>query len=72
MLVFFFVKNKLEGSMSFDNATEEIIITQGLARLSLSLKEAFQLLCLGTLLSTYLFVMLKPNVIQNNKAIGEA
>ncbi|MBB1268772.1 hypothetical protein [Shewanella sp. SR44-3] len=57
--------------MSFDNVTEDNFITRALARLSLTLKEACQLLCLCAVLSTYLFVMLKPNVIQNNKAIGE-
>lgn len=59
-----------EGTMSADIQTEENLITQVWNKSVLKLKDATQLLCLFAILSTYLFVMLKPNGIQNNKALG--
>ncbi|MCG9697696.1 hypothetical protein [Shewanella sp. Isolate11] len=56
--------------MSSDNATEENLIHQLWATTCLKCKEGFQLFCLIAILSTYLFVMLKPGWIQNNKALG--
>ncbi|QYK02235.1 hypothetical protein [Shewanella psychrotolerans] len=56
--------------MSSDNATEENLIQQLWSTMALKCKEGMQLFCLIAILSTYLFVMLKPNGIQNNKALG--
>ncbi|MGX9462539.1 hypothetical protein ACWXWU_15085 [Shewanella sp. A14] len=56
--------------MSTDIQTEENLIKQVWRKSALKLKEATQLLCLFAILSTYLFVMLKPKGIQNNKALG--
>ncbi|GGB55346.1 hypothetical protein K8B83_06435 [Shewanella inventionis] len=55
--------------MSADIQTEENLITQIWHKTVLKLKDATELLCLFAILSTYLFVMLKPNGIQNNKAL---
>jgi len=56
--------------MSTDTSSEENLITTLWHRTTLKLKEASELLCLFAILSTYLFVMLKPQAIQNNKALG--
>jgi hypothetical protein len=56
--------------MSSDNAAEENLIQRVWSTLTLKCKEGMQLFCLIAILSTYLFVMLKPNGIQNNKALG--
>ncbi len=55
--------------MSTDIQTEENLITQLWHKSVSKLTYATQLLCLFAILSTYLFVMLKPNGIQNNKAL---
>jgi hypothetical protein len=56
--------------MSTGTLNEENLITTMWSRTTLKLKEASQLLCLCAILSTYLFVMLKPKAIQNHKALG--
>ncbi|MCL1115497.1 MULTISPECIES: hypothetical protein [Shewanella] len=56
--------------MSADIQTEENLITQVWHKSISKLQDTTQLLCLFAILSTYLFVMLKPNGIQNNKALG--
>ncbi|WP_167496042.1 MULTISPECIES: hypothetical protein [Shewanella] len=56
--------------MSTDTSSEENLITTVWSTATLKLKEASQLFCLCALLSTYLFVMLKPKGIQNHKALG--
>lgn len=56
--------------MSTDSSSEENLITTLCNTATLKLKEASQLLCLCAILSTYLFVMLKPKGIQNHKALG--
>ncbi|MFT6125196.1 MAG: hypothetical protein ACJAW2_000421 [Shewanella sp.] len=59
-----------EDIMSTDTSNEENLTTTMLNTAKLKLKEASQLFCLCALLSTYLFVMLKPSGIQNHKALG--
>lgn len=56
--------------MSSDNAAEENLITTILHTTKTTIKEGVELMCLIAILSTYLFVMLKPDGIQNNKALG--
>ena len=56
--------------MSTGTLSEENLITNMWNTVTLKLKEASQLFCLCALLSTYLFVMLKPSGIQNHKALG--
>jgi hypothetical protein len=56
--------------MLTDTSSEENLITTIWNTTTLKLKEASQLLCLCAILSTYLFVMLKPNGIQHDKALG--
>ncbi|CAM4031717.1 MULTISPECIES: hypothetical protein [Shewanella] len=56
--------------MSSDNATEENLISQAWHKLHGKATYAMQLTCLFAILSTYLFVMLKPGGSQNNKALG--
>ncbi|CAM2903970.1 hypothetical protein SHLO109777_06890 [Shewanella loihica] len=56
--------------MSSDNATEENLISQVWQTARRKATYAMQLTCLFAILSTYLFVMLKPGGIQNNKALG--
>ncbi|CAM4439010.1 hypothetical protein [Shewanella livingstonensis] len=56
--------------MSAGTLSEENLVTNIWNTATLKLKEASQLLCLCALLSTYLFVMLKPKGIQNHKALG--
>ncbi|GIU40041.1 hypothetical protein [Shewanella colwelliana] len=56
--------------MSSDNATDENLISRIWHTTAIKTKESMQLLCLIAILSTYLFVMLKPSGIQNNKALG--
>lgn len=57
--------------MSSMHTSDENPISQ-LARSALShVKETMQFMCLFAILSTYLFVILKPSYIQNNKALGD-
>ncbi|GIU02159.1 hypothetical protein [Shewanella algidipiscicola] len=56
--------------MSSDNAAEENLITTIFHSTKTTIKEGIELMCLIAILSTYLFVMLKPKGIQNNKALG--
>ncbi|WP_418079136.1 hypothetical protein [Shewanella marisflavi] len=68
-LINFFITAQ-EGTMSSDNATEENLISLMWRKLKSKATYAMQLTCLFAILSTYLFVMLKPGGIHNNKALG--
>ncbi|GCF88595.1 hypothetical protein KO533_12330 [Shewanella sp. NKUCC05_KAH] len=57
--------------MSTENPPEENLISQVASFTRLHAKETMQFMCLCAILSTYLFVILKPSIIQNNKALGD-
>lgn len=56
--------------MSSGNPSEENLISQATRFTLVHAKESMQFMCLLAVLSTYLFVILKPSFIQNNKALG--
>lgn len=56
--------------MSAKHATDESPISQTIRSTRERLNESLQYFCLFAILSTYLFVILKPSFIQNNKALG--
>ncbi|GIU25028.1 MAG: hypothetical protein KJ856_06450 [Gammaproteobacteria bacterium] len=57
--------------MSTETPAEENLISQAASFTRLHAKETMQFMCLFAILSTYLFVILKPSIIQNNKALGD-
>ncbi|AVV84630.1 hypothetical protein N5094_19715 [Shewanella putrefaciens] len=56
--------------MSSTKTVDENPISQAIGSARTHLKELMQFMCLFAILSTYLFVILKPSFIQNNKALG--
>ncbi len=56
--------------MSSTKTADENPILQAIGSARTHLKELMQFMCLFAILSTYLFVILKPSFIQNNKALG--
>ncbi|WP_198134660.1 hypothetical protein [Shewanella sp. MR-4] len=56
--------------MSAKHATDENPISQTARSTRERLTASLQYFCLFAILSTYLFVILKPSFIQNNKALG--
>ncbi|MEL4238166.1 MULTISPECIES: hypothetical protein [Shewanella] len=56
--------------MSAQHAADENPISQIIRSTRERLHGTLQYFCLFAILSTYLFVILKPSFIQNNKALG--